>query len=457
MSDRRFLSAAEAADALAVTRATLYAYASRGQVHSEPVPGDPKARRYHRDDIERLRERKELRRDPARAAERGLHWGSPVLPSGITLIQDGSLYYRGHDALKLADAATLESVAELLWDAEASERGRLFDQSSPLTPRQLARVRSDTRDPIAMLQVALPLAAAQDTAGHDLRPAAVRRTGARIMRLFTAMVAGNALRLARPELVDQPPRFALRRSAEALAKAEGRARTGQAGRPSSRVPRFGGSGKPGATTEPIHVSLQRAWAPRNTAVVDVIRTALILCADHELNVSAFTARCVASAGSSPYDTVSAALAALKGHRHGGESSRVAALLAEIGSPTRTRRVVANRLRQGERLPGFGHPLYPAGDPRGATLLRLAERSGHAREWALVRSVRTAAADLLQELPNLDFGLAAIARTYRLPEHAPLVLFALGRTAGWIAHAIEQYATDTLIRPRARYTGPLPDM
>jgi citrate synthase len=436
MSDR-FLSAAEAADALAVTRATLYAYASRGQVHSEPVPGDPKARRYHRDDIERLRERKELRRDPARAAERGLHWGSPVLPSGITLIQDGALYYRGHDALKLAEAATLESVAELLWDADASERGRLFDQPCPLTLRQLARLRSDTRDPIAMLQVALPLAAAQDTAGHDLRPAAVRRTGARIMRLFTAIVAGSGFRLARPERV------------------EGRARSGQAGRPSSRVSRFGGSGKPGATTEPIHVSLQRAWAPRNIAVAEVIRTALILCADHELNVSAFTARCVASAGSSPYDTVSAALAALKGHRHGGESSRVAALLAEIGSPTRTRRVVANRLRQGERIPGFGHPLYPAGDPRGATLLRLAERSGHAREWALARSVRAAAADLLQELPNLDFGLAAVARTYRLPEHAPLVLFALGRTAGWIAHAIEQYATDTLIRPRARYTGPTP--
>src|SRR5580765_2806094 len=110
MADRRFLSAAQAAGALGVTRATLYAYASRGQLHSEPVPGDPKARRYHREDIERLRERKELRRDPARAAERGLHWGSPVLPSGITLIQDGALYYRGQDALQLAETATLETV-----------------------------------------------------------------------------------------------------------------------------------------------------------------------------------------------------------------------------------------------------------------------------------------------------------------------------------------------------------
>jgi citrate synthase len=415
MADRRFLSAAQAADALGVTRATLYAYASRGQVHSEPMPGDPKVRRYHRDDIERLRERKELRRDPARAAERGLHWGSPVLPSGITLIQDGALYYRGQNALALADSATLETVAELLWDADASERGRLFEQPCPLSPRQLARLRTNSRDPIATLQMALPLAAAKDSAGHDLRPAAVRRTGARIMRLVAAIVA---------------------RRLAGSARVEGRARSGQA-----------------ETTERIHVSLQRAWAPRNPAVADVVRTALILCADHELNVSAFTARCVASAGSSPYDTVSAALAALKGNRHGGESSRVAALLAEIGSPARTRAVVANRLRQGERIPGFGHPLYPAGDPRAERLIRLAERSGQAREWALVRSVRAAAMDLLQDLPNLDFGLAAIARTYRLPEQAPLLLFALGRTAGWIAHAIEQYADATLIRPRARYTGP----
>jgi citrate synthase len=392
-----------------VTRATLYAYASRGQLHSEPAPGDPKARRYHREDIQRLLERKELRRDPARAAERGLHWGSPLLSSGITLIQDGALYYRGQNALTLAETATLESVAELLWDADASERGRLFDQPCPLFPRQLARLRTDTRDPIALLQMALPLAAAQDSAGHDLRPAAVRRTGARIIRLFATVVAGE-------------------RKTSAVAQ---------------------------GFSPAIHVVLQRAWAPRNAAVADVLRAALVLCADHELNVSAFTARCVASAGSSPYDTVSAALAALKGPRHGGESSRVSALLAAIGSPARARSVVAARLRQGERIPGFGHPLYPAGDPRAERLVRLAERSGHAREWALARSVRTAAADLLQELPNLDFGLAAVARTYRLPEEAPLVLFALGRTAGWIAHAIEQYATGALIRPRARYTGPIP--
>src|SRR5580700_1667623 len=102
-----YLTAQDAAAALGVTRATLYAYTSRGQLRSEPAPGQPRERRYYREDIARLRERKEARRDPAKAAARGLHWGSPVLESGITLIHDGKLYYRGQDVLKLAEHASL--------------------------------------------------------------------------------------------------------------------------------------------------------------------------------------------------------------------------------------------------------------------------------------------------------------------------------------------------------------
>jgi citrate synthase len=120
-------------------------------------------------------------------------------------------------------------------------------------------------------------------------------------------------------------------------------------------------------------------------------------------------------------------------------------------------VIANRVRQGEPLPGFGHPLYPAGDPRAVLLLRLAEASGNEREWQRVRSVLTAASGLLHDRPNLDFGLAAVTRAYRLPEQAPALLFALGRTTGWIAHAIEEYASGQLIRPRARYTGVVPPL
>jgi citrate synthase len=149
------------------------------------------------------------------------------------------------------------------------------------------------------------------------------------------------------------------------------------------------------------------------------------------------------------------MATLKGRRHGGETERVAALFREVESPRRARSVMASRLRRGESVPGFGHPLYPDGDPRAGLLMRLAEAGGNRAEGRLVRAIGKAGGELLQEMPNLDFGLAAVARTYGLPENAPLVLFGLGRTVGWIAHAIEQYATGELIRPRARYTGCVP--
>ena len=371
------MTAAQAADALGVTRATLYAYASRGQLRSERVPGRTRERRYLRQDIERLRDRKEARRDPAKAAAKGLEWGSPVLESGITLIRDGRLYYRGQDAIQLAERASLETVAELLWQGDG-----LFHETAMRPPRL-----ADKADALSRCQAALPLAGAADLAGYDLRPDAVRRTGARIVRLMASIIAGRDVRGA------------------------------------------------------IHT----VWGPK---VGEVVRSALVLCADHELNVSAFTARCAASAGASPYDVVAAALATLKGHRHGGQSERAAALLRE-------RRAIESQLRRGETVPGFGHPLYPDGDPRAEMLLRLAEGSRNRAVWRRVRGLAKEGQEVLGLHPTLDFGLAAVSLAYRLPEHAPIILFALGRTVGWIAHAIEQYSSGQLIRPRAHYNGPMP--
>jgi citrate synthase len=402
-TDPHYLTAPQAAYALGVTRATLYAYASRGQLRSEAIPGRPKERRYSREDVERLQQRKEARRDPNTAAARGLHWGGPVLESGLTLIHDGRFYYRGRDAVRLAETATVEDVAALLWAVEATGRERLFEQPCALSPRGLAQLPTSTKDPFAQLQIALSIAAAVDVASYDLRPAAVRQTGARIIQLLTTVITHHQ------------PRQQL-----------------------------------------IHRALQAAWAPKANGVGDVIRTALVLCADHELNVSAFTARCAASAGASPYDVVSAALATLKGYKHGGAAERVLALLAGSETPKKARTLLANRLRSGEGLPGFGHPLYPAGDPRAVLLLRLAEATGNEVEWRPIRNLWRAGSELLHDFPNLDFGLAAVTRTYVLPDQAPLLLFALGRTIGWVAHAIEEYASGRLIRPRARYTGPAPE-
>jgi citrate synthase len=257
---------------------------------------------------------------------------------------------------------------------------------------------------VERLQALLPQAAALDDAAYDLRPEAVVHTAARILCLLTAAAAG---------------------------------------------------------AHAIHGSLVEAllqgWQLAEDEAGQLLRAALILCADHELNVSSFTARCVASAGSTPYQVVLAGMAALQGAHHGGHSARVAALLQEVGTPARARATLAARLRRGEAIPGFGHRLYPKGDPRAKLLLSLIAQSlPDSPALQLAEAVREAAAGLIGEYPNVDFGLATVARALRLPAGAPLTLFALGRTIGWLGHAIEQYKSGEMIRPRARYTGVAPE-
>jgi citrate synthase len=181
-----------------------------------------------------------------------------------------------------------------------------------------------------------------------------------------------------------------------------------------------------------------------------------LCADHELNVSSFTARCVASAGSHPYAVVIAGLAALEGPKHGGASARIASMLESMRRARPPGAALEARVRRGEPIDGFGHPLYPNGDPRARLLLDLLrERYARSGEYRYIVEFARAASRITGEHPNVDFGLAAVGRVLNLPRAAPLMLFAIGRSVGWIGHAIEQYATGQLIRPRATYVGAPP--
>jgi len=175
--------------------------------------------------------------------------------------------------------------------------------------------------------------------------------------------------------------------------------------------------------------------------------------DHELNASTFASRVAASAGCNFYACIGAALAVLSGTLHGGVTDEVMAFVEAIGSPDRARSVVTERSRLGERIPGFGHRLYPDGDPRADVLLALA-RSTARRDVrvATLLAVVDAMRALGREPPNLDAGLVAVALTLGLPAGAPSVLFALGRTAGWVAHVLEQRKSGYIIRPRARYVG-----
>ena len=386
-----WISAAEAARNLDVTRATLYAYVSRGFIRSEAGPGASRARRYSRDDVERLRRRAAERRDPDKVAAHALQWGMPVLESSITLIADDTLYYRGHDVVSLAHDASVEAVASLIWTGRLDDRRPEFAPPAPSVPAP----RSTPF--IVRAQAALALASAVDHQAFDLRSDAVVRAGWRILDLLVGIEA----------------------------------------------PRARG---------PIDVALARGWRLRPGADA-VVRAAIILCADHELNVSAFTARCVASAGSNPYAVVTAGLAALEGTKHGGSTARVEATLAAMRRERSLRAALAERLRHGQRIDGFGHPLYRQGDPRAAALLDMLERRyPKSPELRYARDFARAATALTGERPNVDFALGAVSRVLGLPSGSGLTLFAVGRTIGWIGHAIEQYAVDHIIRPRAKYVG-----
>jgi citrate synthase len=154
--------------------------------------------------------------------------------------------------------------------------------------------------------------------------------------------------------------------------------------------------------------------------------------------------------------VLAGLAALEGSKHGGISARIESMLASLRRVRSLQTGVIDRLRRGERVDGFGHALYRAGDPRATELLRqMRERYSRSAELAFVMEAAAAGTSATREHPNVDFALAALARVLRLPDGSALTIFALGRTIGWIGHAIEQYETAQLIRPRAKYVGPPP--
>src|SRR5205085_6070825 len=288
INESTWLSAADAAKALGVNRATLYAYVSRGYIRSEARPGMPRERRYSAEDVERLKRRNEERRDPEKAAGRALQWGMPILESSITLIASGKLYYRGHDVVELSRKRSVEEVASLVWTGA-------FDTDFSQTPLHvISGSRGDDGLPfIARAQSVLAVVAARDALALDLRPRGVAMTGWRILNLLTSVAAATR---------DLAPS--------------------------------------------IEETLVREWkAPARAA--ELLRAALILVADHELNVSSFTARCVASARSNPYAVVIAGLAAIEGTKHGGASIRVESLLEALRRTRNLESALAERLRRGE--------------------------------------------------------------------------------------------------------------
>jgi citrate synthase len=397
-----WINAAEAARQLGVKQATLYSYVSRGVLARRRGTGG-KISLFDAAEVGELARRGRPRQPPGLT---GL-----VIESGLTEITDDTLRFRGLDALDLARDRAFEEVAALLWTGSLAAAGpdgrwRATPEAVQAGSAAQAALPPGTL-PLERLQVIVPALAAADPLRLHLDPPAVIAAG-------QAIIGG---------MVDCLPA-------------------------AGNGPADPGDGIAG-----------RLWPklcpdPPPARLLGALSAALVLLADHELAASTLAARVAASVRADPYAVVATGLGALGGALHGGASLGAEAMLAAAQDPAAAPRVVGDLLRRGERVPGLGHFVYRSGDPRAQLLLALVRR-------AVPASPRLAVADaVLAEThrralpePNIDFALALLASCAGMIPGAGEAIFAIARTAGWLAHGLEAYAARTPLRPRAVYTGP----
>lgn len=346
--------------------------------------------------------------------------------------QEGFYHYREHSAVELARTRSLEAVWYLLFEGELP------------TPERLAAFRTE------LAELRHPQPAVMDTL-----PAIARSTDAPLTALRTAISLAGAAEGLRPLWdIDQPARRAdaLRICAQVptLLTALHRLRHGQQPIP----PRDDLAYAPnylymltGQEPDPLHAK--------------AIERYLILTVDHGFNASAFTARVIASTGADLAACVVGAIGALSGPLHGGAPSRALDSLDAIGTPENADAWVRARLEAGERIMGFGHPVYRTEDPRSRLLRETGQQLGGDLVELAVQVERTVLRLLAELRPdrelytNVEFYAAVVMELCGLPREMFTPTFASSRVIGWCAHILEQATDRKIIRPSARYVGPPP--
>ena len=349
----------------------------------------------------------------------------------------GRLYYRGYEVADLVRAVSFEDVTHLLWFGElpsspqrAAFTARLGEARGLPAPvlDLLGRLPRDCH-PLDALRTAVSLAAATDPDVRSNEPDATLRKAFRLMSLVPATVATwQRLRTGREPVAAER---GASHAAHFLTLLEGRA-------PSAEV----------------------------AHVLDVVLT---LHADHEFNASTFAARVAVATVADLHSAIVAAISTLKGPRHGGANEDVLAMLLEIGEPERAeafvearigaRAALSKRERSDprSRMPGFGHRVYKVDDARARVLRGMAKSMAEATGRGKLFEVAERLYDAMKartSLPvNVDFFSAVVYDALGIPPDFCTSIFAVGRVAGWCAHAMEQYADNRLIRPRADYVGP----
>lgn len=410
------LNSAEVKQLLDIKQQTLYAYVSRGLLRRTSAPNSKRSL-YAREDVEKLLARKLERSasaDPADGAVpagtlavQPAGSGSETLTSAITEIKAQGLRYRGRDVRTLAvHPGCLENIAELLWTGVLSDEPVLWEYDeipANVEPVVAALQRGEGQVPMLRVMVAATLALGESAAA-ELRSGNTARLARRLVTTYA-----GCLGYARPK-----GNFMRPREGDSIAGLAARA---LAGKPSAEL-------------------------------VAALNATMIWCADHELTPPTYTARIIASTGAGLHACLVGAMAGQSGQLLGGGCDRVEQFVAGRPAAERWREMV-QAARNGGWLPGFGHPLYPLGDPRAAALLELAGRIAPAKAIAdIVELVEIAGAEADLK-PSLELGLVAVSRALDLPPRAASSLWAVGRSVGWVAHVMEQRLAGKVIRPRAR--------
>lgn len=408
---QQYVSAEEAAKSLGIKVASLYAYVSRGLVRSIVQPG-LRERLYYREDIERAGKRMGARAGSPGTVESVLNWGQPVFQTALTdLAEDGPLY-RGRPAIALAESGrSFEAVAELLWTGMDLPQLRAWETGAPparLGERLSAAIRGG--EALSCLRLMALTTTIVAITGHS-RPDFERGSTIADARQLIVLYCG-ALGLMGPsrKFLAAPP--------------EGM---------------------------PLAELFLRALSVRPSRdAIRAVNLALILCADHELSPGTLSARIAASCASELRACLLSAIGAHAGLFLAGGCDESEALLRAARDAGEMHALMSGIERSGGRIPGYNLRAYPKGDPRARKLLETAASLGPRgrRVQLLVASVEKK----FDLQPSLETGLVALVAALDLPPRTASALWAIGRSAGWVAHVIEQRQAGFMVRPRARYTG-----
>ena len=427
------LDARTAAARLGVDVRTLYAYVSRGALRRVTGP-DGRSSRYDSDDLELLARRSRPRTLPRPPASIDL-----VIATGVSTVTDGLIRYRGTDVADLVAAREpFEAVAELLWT------GRLAPPGPPpagwVPPAGLAPSLATL---LADLDDGLPV---------------VQRFAAVVAALPADRLAVGGTATARPAWPDWGRRIiaALVQASGTAAAAAAAAAAGAAGARARAGARANSARANSVAAGSVAAGLWQRWSPLRAAPARVraLNTALVLLAEHELATSTLAVRVAASARAAPAGCVLAGLGALSGTLHGDVPRRVREQLLDLQAGARpaghgaspTDHGAASATDHGAAAPaalGFGHPVHRHGDPRAAPLLQAVHAIATPADRALIEQATRAAA----APASVDFALGALCHVARMPPQAATAVFAVARTAGWIAHAAEEWG-----EPALRFRG-----